>query len=66
MSRSPREYCARGTALPQAILNDEKVRVIRIRNRMGVPRHKLAAEYGVHLRTIDKVCTYETWKQVRD
>lgn len=66
MTRCVREYCARGTALPQAKLDDAKVRTIRTRSSMGVPRHKLATEYGVHLRTIDKICTYETWKHVRD
>lgn len=61
-----RLYCARGTQLPQAKLTEEQVKAIRVRNRMGVPRHRLAAEYGVHLRTIDKACTYESWVHVRE
>lgn len=57
---------ARGSRLPQAKLTEQKVAAIRTRNRMGVPRHRLAAEYGVHLRTIDKACSYESWAHVRE
>jgi hypothetical protein len=28
------------------------------------PRHELAKENGVHVRTIDKIANYETWYQV--
>lgn len=66
MSGGQHATCARGSQLPQSKLDDEKVRAIRIRNRMGVPRHRLAAEYGVHKNTIDKACTWETWVHVRD
>lgn len=55
----------RGAQLPQAKLSDTKVRAIRIRSAMGVPRHRLANEYGVHIRTIDNVCTHATWVHVR-
>jgi hypothetical protein len=56
----------RGSQLPHAKLTEAKVAAIRIRNRMGVPRHKLAAEYGVHVRTIDRACTFENWVHVRE
>lgn len=57
---------ARGSRLPQAKLTEQQVAAIRVRNRMGVPRHRLAAEYRVHLRTIDKACTWESWAHVRE
>lgn len=57
--------CARGSQLPQAKLTEEKVQVIRVRSAMGVPRHRLAAEYRVHIRTIDKACSWESWAHVR-
>lgn len=60
------EFCARGRDLPQAKLYPYHVVRIRERNGYGVPRWFLAKEYGVHLRTIDKVCTYETWINVYD
>ena len=50
----------RGTALPQAKLDADKVRVIR-RNVTGKTAKQLAAEFGVHIRTIDKVRDGKSW-----
>ena len=58
------ELAPRGRDLPQSKLHPYHVRIIRERNGYGVPRWVLAKEYGVHIRTIDKVCTYETWINV--
>ena len=60
------EFAVRGRDLPQSKLHPYHVKKIRTRNEYGVPRWFLAKEYGVHLRTIDKVCTYETWINVHD
>jgi len=59
-----RETALRGNALPQARLTPDAVRAIRA-NVQGWPRWRWAEHYGVHLRTVDKVATYETWRQVR-
>lgn len=53
----------RGTAHYAARLNDDAVRAIRA-NRYGLTRRELASRYGVHLRTVEKVCAFETWRHV--
>lgn len=58
------EFAKRGRDLPQSKLHEYHVKHIRERNEYGVPRWWLAKEYGVHLRTIDKICTWETWIHV--
>ena len=55
-----RATAKRGTELPQARLTPEAVREIRA-NRQGLTAAQLAAQYGVHYRTIEKVRAYETW-----
>lgn len=45
-------------------LTGEQVRQIR-QNRNGKPARVLAEMFGVHVRTIDKIRTQETWKSVR-
>lgn len=50
----------RGNQLPHAKLTPEKVRAIR-ENRRGWTRRKWAEVYGVHVRTIDKVCDGGSW-----
>lgn len=59
------EFAPRGTALPHAVLDEAKVRAIRA-NRAGWSRRQWAEHLGVHVRTIDKVATRETWAHVRD
>ena len=54
----------RGTAHYAARLDDDAVRAIRA-NRHGLTRRQLAAHFGVHLRTVEKVCAFETWRHVR-
>ena len=59
-------YAPRGTELPHAKLNDQKVRELRAKYRLRVVTAKdLAAEYGVHVRTIEKVLRFESWRHVR-
>ncbi len=57
------EFCARGERLPHARLTADVVRKIRV-NQEGWPRWKWAECLGCHVRTIDKVATYETWRHV--
>lgn len=63
----------RGEELPQAKLNQKKVAEIRelveIRQAMKkraseLSNANLAKKYGVHVRTIDRVTTGETWGHV--
>ena len=53
----------RGEKLPQSKLDAEKVRAIRL-NRHGKTAKDLAAEYGVHIRTIDKVRDRRSWAHI--
>lgn len=53
----------RGEAAPAAKLTEEKVRAIRA-NRHGKTAKALAAEYGVHIRTIDQIRLYKSWTHV--
>ena len=53
----------RGNDLPQAKLDTGKVRYIRA-NPKGRTLKQLAAELGVHHRTIQKVHYRETWVHV--
>lgn len=57
-------YVPRGRELPQAKATPDLVRKIR-ENRRGWPRRRWAAETGLHIRTIDKIAGYETWRHVR-
>jgi len=59
-----RELARRGEACGHAVLTERKVRHIRARRFAGVPVRVLADQYGVHPRTIEKVCSYETWAHV--
>lgn len=65
----------RGTDLPQAKLDDSKVRAIREMHAIKLRKIKwlqdnysvqaMARRYGVHPRTIEKVLMRETWVHVR-
>lgn len=55
------EFAARGRQLKHARMHECQVRAIRERNRLGVPMSRMARQYGVHVRTIEKACAYETW-----
>lgn len=56
--------CAlRGEKLPHSKLDAEKVRYVR-KNPKGMTAKQLAAKFGVHKRTIDKVRDGETWQNV--
>lgn len=57
------EFAARGSRLPQVVLTEQNVRDIRA-NRQGWTRKQWAEHLGVHVRTIEKVSTYETWRHV--
>lgn len=58
-----REVCPRGNDLPQAKLNPELVREIRI-NQHGWTAKQWANHLGLHQRTIDKVRGYRSWIHV--
>lgn len=53
----------RGSDLPHSRLCPDRVRYIR-RNPAGRTAKQLAAELGVHWRTIEKVRHYLTWRRV--
>ncbi len=55
---------ARGEQLSHAKLNSDRVRAIRS-NPRGWPAHRWAREFGVHVRTIDAVCSFKNWRHVR-
>lgn len=59
-----REFAQRGTDRHNARLDEDKVRLIRS-NPEGKTRQQLAFDFGVHLRTVDKCATYETWTHVK-
>ena len=54
----------RGSELPHAKLDAEKVKAIRA-NPKGKTMKQFAAEYEVHFRTIEKCHYFETWAHVR-
>lgn len=58
-----REFSARGEKLPHSRLDAEKVRWIRS-NPLGMTARQIAAHFGVHYRTIEKVRHYDTWGHV--
>jgi len=53
-----------GRDLPQAKLDEQKVREIR-RQHGPMTLKQQAEKYGVHWRTIEKVVRGETWWRVR-
>lgn len=58
-----REFCRRGNELPQAKLTPVAVRMIRA-NRHGWTAQRWAEHFGVHVRTVNKVQTYDSWRHV--
>jgi DNA-binding NarL/FixJ family response regulator len=54
----------RGPELPQTKLTPDQVRLIRI-NRNGKTAAQLAADFGVHHRTIEKIRSRETWSHIK-
>lgn len=68
------EFCARGQELPQTKLLDLDVVEIRsaMRQRENLRKHikenlsneALAKKHGVHIRTIEKVASYQSWGHV--
>lgn len=61
--KCPRLYAARGRDLPQSILTVDQVRAIRA-NVTGRTAQQWADEIGCHVRTVEKVLAYVTWKHV--
>lgn len=53
----------RGERLPHAKLTEDAVRAIRA-NVQGKTAKELAAQFGVHIRTIEKVRHFETWGHI--
>lgn len=60
----PYKWAKRGTELKHAKLNDDIVRKIRIEAKHRRTAKSQAAEYGVHIRTIEKIRRYESWTHV--
>ena len=56
---------ARGTQCPAHKLTERAVREIRA-NVKGEPAHALAARYGVHINTIDRIRWGQAWGWVND
>jgi len=52
----------RGHQLPQTKLNEEQVRIAR---SYTTTARELAERWGVHIRTVEKVRVYGTWRHVR-
>lgn len=55
---------ARGTQCHAHKLTEAAVRAIR-ENRRGEPAHKLAARYGVHKNTVDRIRWGVAWGWVQ-
>lgn len=65
----------RGEDLPWSKLSDDDVEIIRSaakqRENMrkyikdNLSNEALARQFGVHIRTIEKIQTYETWRHVK-
>jgi hypothetical protein len=60
-----REFAHRGTDLPQTKLNEAKDRLIRS-NPDKKTMKQLSLDFGVHVRTIEKVVYFHTWIHVHD
>ena len=60
---SKRRHCV-GTQFPQAKLDDDRVREIRILFKFGMSKLALSKMYKVSQRTILLVIRGETWKHV--
>jgi len=56
-------FCARGSQLPQTKLTEEQVKEIR-ENRKGKIARELADQFHVHIRTIEKIRAFQTWKHI--
>jgi len=54
---------ARGSQLPHARLTESDVRAIRT-NVEGKTAAQWARHFGVHLRTIEKVVQFRSWRHV--
>lgn len=59
------KYAKRGNDLPHAKVNPDIVRKIRIAADQGITAKSQAAEYGVHIRTIEAIRSYKTWQSVK-
>jgi len=60
----PRKYAKSGNQLPHAKLNQSIVRKIRIQAEHGITAKSQSSEYGVHIRTIEAIRSYKTWRNV--
>lgn len=57
------DYTKRGNDLPHAKLDPPKVKAIRALHGTATAK-QIAARFGVHYRTVEKVLSYETWIHV--
>ena len=58
-------YDRKGSARPNAKLNEETVLVLKKRMRDGARNKDLAEEYGLHINTLSKIRNGYLWKHVR-
>ena len=61
---NPTAYARQGNQLPHAKANPDMVRKIRIEQGRGVTAKCQASEYGLHIRTIEAIRSYKTWRHV--
>lgn len=55
---------AKGVRLPNAILNDEKIREIRELNQVGLKNKEIANTYKVDVSCISRIVNGKSWKHV--
>ncbi len=55
----------RGTACPQARLDDEMVREIRARKKAGESAASLALLFGIHVMHVTRVASGRAWRHVK-
>jgi uncharacterized protein YutE (UPF0331/DUF86 family) len=65
----------RGSALPHAKLDEHDAALIRalirrrdtlLREAAQISNHKIAEKFDVHVRTIERISTGETWTHAED
>lgn len=54
----------RGTASPNAKLDDDKVRAIRARRAGGASLAAIAADFAVSEKTIERIVARQSWRHV--
>ena len=58
------ERCARGERAGSAKLTGDMVRAILLLRRSGIGPVAIARQYGVHRKTISRICLRQMWKHI--